>query len=1219
MYKKAKLTLLLVLACTMINITTVKLYAREDKLDVNLFDYSRERDPSLIGKVGIANTSNAVANKLANEIIPNSIFDILETFPALEQTLGEDKMETWLQLYNNQNSSVAASSMAVYGDSTLGSKPTSLQINVNTKEIPDKEALETGRAADDLKSTIVHEIMHLIMQYTMPDVMDKNRGKQLPKWFYEGIAQVAGGGFTNKWNGWLINPSVGMQFNIWDGEDAVRKWTLDEPKYGAYAQGYLAVMYLGYKASDDQRIDATSIANGVNKILKSIINGDTFNAALQKNTGMGQADIESLFGNSRRDPKITELGKFTQNLSDIILARNDSKKGAGAVVGGDLKNTGAQIIRQEKLTTSPFYIGKMNIHGKLIDLYDPVQNPIPVTNIEFKDNYTPSKTYDGQPLRTPTIDEMEIQNADFNDIIFTWFDSENTEIQGQAPTESGTYTLKATVVGKYGEKTITKENITITPKAISVVANNQTKIYGEKDPIFTYEVASEDDRRFLSGNLSRVEGEDVGTYSITGDGVVISDTKNYTLNFTSGTLNINKADIDLKISLSPNIAKIGEDVTIKVTAKNLNENLISNTKQPKDVKVLLDNEEIALNDNQNGTWTATYTILEDKENLDEILFTASVNDTSGNYNIPNNVTAKLTLLKEDLNADPIKINIKSDIKNITYGDVVKYTILVNGIQNGVKPTGKVKVYLDNDMQNEIATGVAGKEFILTLDTSNITSGNHTIVIKYEGDSNFSAAQKNHIIQVAKKQLTWNASDLSAIKEINNLNEVDVTGTLKVDGIINNEVIFKQPLMITKGFKDINELGTHRVEVVPKEYKWDSSFILNNQNYILPLGNPYILATVVEELTADILPLPIQPNEIKRDKEVRIQNGLFKVPDTLKYNENINTVEKIEQAMKQSIPYISDYNSTITEVTLWKINEDKTEQLASHSDFPQNGELTLTIPYPKGTNKNFIFKVVHMITMNAFGKTTGEIETPAVTNTENGIQFTVKGLSPILIAWKDPNNNDKQENTNIINTNENKSGSVSINQPEEQVSKQEYTPIKYIPFTDVNDTDWFKVPVQYVYNNNLMLGIDDTKFDPKGFVSRAMAVTVLYRMFGSPEVTGTPIFNDVLSGQYYTNPIIWASNNNVINGYSGNIFLPNNFITREELAVILWNKSGKSTENLKEISFKDQNEVSDWAKSAVKWIVSNGIMKGNNENLLKPKDIITRAELAQILMRISEKS
>ena len=1251
MYKKFKRVLSLLLACAIINTTIIEVAASENNLNTNNFVNSRVRDPNLIGQVGIANTSDTVANKLANEIVPNAVDDILETFPALEKALGTDKMETWLQLYNNPNSSVAASSMAVYRDSSLGAKPTSLQINVNTKDLKDEESLETGRTSDDLKSTIVHEIMHLIMQYTMPDVMDKNRGKQLPKWFYEGIAQVAGGGFTNKWNGWLINPSVGMQFDIWDGEDAVRKWTLYEDKYGAYAQGYLAVMYLGYKASDDKQISATSIASGVNKILESVIDGDSFDEALRKNTGMSQKDIEGLFGNQNRDPKIRELGQFTQKLSDIVLARNDSKKGAGAVVGGDLKNTGGQIIKKGKLTTSPFYIGKMNIHGKVIDLYDPTQNKIPSTNIEFKDNYMPSKIYDGQPLKTPTIDQIEIENADFNKIKFAWIDSKGTEIE--EPKESGTYTLKATVVGKYGTKIITKGNITITPKQISVIANNQTKNYGEPDPIFTYEVDSEDDRKLLSGNLSRVEGENVGAYDIVGGDLTISDPKNYTLNFTKGALNIDKSGVNLEIDLSHTSARVGDDISVKVTAKNLNENLVSGVAHPKGVKVLVDNKNLDLNDDGDGNWTGTYTILEDKKDLEEIQFTVSVDDTSENYNNPNDIITELTILKEgSTTKDPVKINIKSDNKNIIYGD---YIISVNSIENESKPTGNVKVYLDSDMQNEIATGLAEDEFSLTIDTSKLRSGEHNIVIKYEGDSNFSEVERDYKMKVSKKQLAWNVEDLSATKESNNLNEVDVIGTLKVDGIINNEVIFKQPLIITKGFKDINKVGKHRVEVVPKEGEWDSSFVSNNENYILPIDNPFIFATVtgIEEILPDEninndnynhKPLPIQPSEIGNDKEVRIQNGLVKVPDTLKGYEKFNTVEKIEQIMKQSIKDVSDNNTLITEVTLWKINDGKREQLTSPSYFPKDGKLTLTIPYPEGTNKNFIFKVVHMIIMDGFGKKPGEIEIPEVTNTENGIQFIVQGLSPILISWTDPsepsnnndnnnssnnNSNNNQENINdnkyeykgnsaIIGIAENGEISSKVNNAYDEVSKKDKTQIKDTPFIDVNDKHWFNTPVKYVYQNNLMFGIDDTKFDPQGLVTRAMAVTVIYRMSDSPKVNGKLTFSDVLNGQYYTNPIIWANDNNIVSGYEKNMFLPNNFITREELAVIFWNKAGKPNENLKELSFKDEDEVSNWARPAVEWAVSNEFIQGNGENLLKPKDVITRAELAQILMVISQK-
>ncbi len=699
-----------------------------------------------------------------------------------------------------------------------------------------------------------------------------------------------------------------------------------------------------------------------------------------------------------------------------------------------------------------------------------------------------------------------------------------------------------------------------------------------------------------------------------------------------------------------------DDISVKVIAKNLNENLVSGAAHPRGVKVLVGNKNLDLNDNGDGNWTGTYTILEDKKDLEEIQFTVSVDDTSENYNNPNDITTELTILKEESTTkDPVKINIKSDNKNIIYGDVVDYIISVNSIENESKPTGNVKVYLDSDMQNEIATGLAEDEFSLTIDTSKLRSGEHNIVIKYEGDSNFSEVERDYKMKVSKKQLAWNVEDLSATKESNNLNEVDVIGTLKVDGIINNEVIFKQPLIITKGFKDINKVGKHRVEVVPKEGEWDSSFVSNNENYILPVDNPFIFATVtgIEEILPDEninndnynhKPLPIQPSEIGNDKEVRIQNGLVKVPDTLKGYEKFNTVEKIEQIMKQSIKDVSDNNTLITEVTLWKINDGKREQLTSPSYFPKDGKLTLTIPYPEGTNKNFIFKVVHMITMDGFGKKPGEIEIPEVTNTENGIQFIVQGLSPILISWTDPsepsnnndnnnssnnNSNNNQENINdnkyeykgnsaIIGIAENEEISSKVNNAYDEVSKKDKTQIKDTPFIDVNDKHWFNTPVKYVYQNNLMFGIDDTKFDPQGLVTRAMAVTVIYRMSDSPKVNGKLTFSDVLNGQYYTNPIIWANDNNIVSGYEKNMFLPNNFITREELAVIFWNKAGKPNENLKELSFKDEDEVSNWARPAVEWAVLNGFIQGNGENLLKPKDVVTRAELTQVVMVISEK-
>lgn len=340
---------------------------------------AKGRDPSLVGAVGIANTGNKVADKLANEIIPNAVNQVLKAFPTLAATMGADQIEIGLTIYSAPNSSVVAAARASYKN-VPGSKPIQLAIQVNVAKFPDEASLDSGRNAEELKSTILHEVMHTFMQYTLPDGMDPNRGQQYPKWFFEGIAQAAGGGFTGGWNRWLSNPNIGLQFGILDGEDAIKKWKLTDGQYGAYAQGYLATMYLGYVAAGRPKdITASSIASGLDKILGELAKGKSFDQALQSTTGFTQARLESIFGNPRpTDPEFRKMGTFVDNLTTKV-----GLDGAGAVAGkGDLDTKAKDLVSTNKLTQSPFYVGKINIKetnkpDKIIDLYDPAQNQPP--------------------------------------------------------------------------------------------------------------------------------------------------------------------------------------------------------------------------------------------------------------------------------------------------------------------------------------------------------------------------------------------------------------------------------------------------------------------------------------------------------------------------------------------------------------------------------------------------------------------------------------------------------------------------------------------------------------------------------------------------------------------------------------------------------------------------------------------------------------------------
>ena len=165
--------------------------------------------------------------------------------------------------------------------------------------------------------------------------------------------------------------------------------------------------------------------------------------------------------------------------------------------------------------------------------------------------------------------------------------------------------------------------------------------------------------------------------------------------------------------------------------------------------------------------------------------------------------------------------------------------------------------------------------------------------------------------------------------------------------------------------------------------------------------------------------------------------------------------------------------------------------------------------------------------------------------------------------------------------------------------------------------WYAGAVYYAYVNTLLNGTSLTEFSPNGTVSRAMAATLLYRMAGEGAVSGTVSLSDVPADTWYTQAALWAAENNILPGIENGAFLPDQAITREELATALYRYAQLRGLNLPAgsditASFSDAGTVSPWAEEAVRWAVSEGIFKGDGAGHLMPQSSLTRAELATIL-------
>ncbi len=178
------------------------------------------------------------------------------------------------------------------------------------------------------------------------------------------------------------------------------------------------------------------------------------------------------------------------------------------------------------------------------------------------------------------------------------------------------------------------------------------------------------------------------------------------------------------------------------------------------------------------------------------------------------------------------------------------------------------------------------------------------------------------------------------------------------------------------------------------------------------------------------------------------------------------------------------------------------------------------------------------------------------------------------------------------------------------------------FDDVTTADWFYGDVEYVYYNGLMNGTSTNTFSPQLSTTRGMIVTILYRLEGSPEVTGTCPFSDVPAGAYYEAPITWAAENEIVNGMGDGTFAPESNITREQLAAIFFRYAkykGIYDEDdcVMTGGFKDQDKVSPWAYEAMSWAIGVGLIGGSNESdglYLLPQGNALRCQVAAILHR-----
>ncbi len=177
-----------------------------------------------------------------------------------------------------------------------------------------------------------------------------------------------------------------------------------------------------------------------------------------------------------------------------------------------------------------------------------------------------------------------------------------------------------------------------------------------------------------------------------------------------------------------------------------------------------------------------------------------------------------------------------------------------------------------------------------------------------------------------------------------------------------------------------------------------------------------------------------------------------------------------------------------------------------------------------------------------------------------------------------------------------------------------------PFGDVKRRDWFYFSVKFAYDFGLMKGTAEMEFSPDSYVTRAMFVMIIYRMEKEPQAGGS-VFADVEIGGYYDRAVAWANANGIVSGVSKDRFAPNDPITREQMATILYryaNFKGYDIESNGNTAYSDSSSISGYAKNAVSWAAANLLMKGNDDGSFLPNANATRAQAAKVIYLVYDK-
>ena len=340
-----------------------------------------------------------------------------------------------------------------------------------------------------------------------------------------------------------------------------------------------------------------------------------------------------------------------------------------------------------------------------------------------------------------------------------------------------------------------------------------------------------------------------------------------------------------------------------------------------------------------------------------------------------------------------------------------------------------------------------------------------------------------------------------------------------------------------------------------------------------------------------------------------------------------------QAAAQPGDTITEVNAT-TGGTKYTVTLDYADGETANSLYTVTEGTKLTLPTPSRSGYTFEgwydgssrvsspYKVMKDVTLTAEWDYNGSVEvSPTRASKGSTVTVTVKPdegyeLDELTVTDK---------NGDSVKLTDKGDGKYTFKMPASKVTVEAvFTAAKVegLPFTDVTSGDWFYDAVAYVYDKGMMEGTTDTTFAPTMNLTRSMIAQVLYNLEERPEAPGAAGFPDVAAGAWYADAVNWAAARGIVKGYDTGAFGPEDSVTREQLAAILYRyaqaKGYDTTQGGMAVrEFSDSASISDWAQEAMAWAVNAQVLSGKGNGVLDPQGTATRAEVAQMLMNFVE--